>query len=168
MRQAVHTWIWVLSAIHLCKASQALSDAWGLAVDRHFQVFSKNISSFLLCCSDGCPSASFSHLHTTRSTARVSRLFFLDFSVWTGTNSRKSTDRSKLLPFKKLGSCCALGNLQYSNIAVALSFPLTTLGILWQNPLFPRCAHARFGGWHTTQDPAQHWIPCPWGIGQWA
>lgn len=52
-----------------------------------------------------------------------SSLFFPDFSVWSGASTRNTTGCSKLLTFKNLWSCCALGNLHCSNKFCSLTMP---------------------------------------------
>ena len=84
------------------------------------------------CCSDGCPSGSFSHLHTGSLELSQSDHQVLGHLSYQGpsppiaqfgleASSRKSFGSSKLLPFKNYGGHCALGNLQYS-IVLSVAF----------------------------------------------
>ena len=84
------------------------------------------------CCSDGCPSGSFSHLHTGSLELSQSDHRVLGHLSYQGpcplpiaqfgqaASSRKSPGCSKLLPFKNYGGHCALGNLQCSRIFFSL------------------------------------------------
>ena len=75
------------------------------------------------CCSDGCPSGRFSHLHKVTLELCQSNNWFLGHLPDQGPSPpiaqfgraasyRKSLGGSKLLPFKNDGSHCVLGDLQ--------------------------------------------------------
>ena len=76
------------------------------------------------CCSDGCPSGSFSHLHTGSLELNLSDHRVLGHLSYQGPSpliaqfgwvpSSRSAGCSKLLTFKNYGGHCALGNLQCS------------------------------------------------------
>lgn len=69
------------------------------------------------CCSNGCPSVSFSHfpkgnfdlIYSDHSVNLVwPRPFFLSYSVWLLIRSSKSLGAFKLLTFKNNAPCCSL------------------------------------------------------------
>ena len=79
--------------------------------------------------SDGCPSGSFSHLHTKSVVLHESDHRVLGHLSFQGpsppiaqfgrtASSRKSPGCSKLLPFKNYGGHCALGNLQAADFCM--------------------------------------------------
>ena len=84
------------------------------------------------CCSDGCPSGGFSHLHTgsleiSQSgpsgswSSRLPRPFSPDCSVWPGGQLR-GLGCSKHLPFKNYKGHCALWNLQAVDFLFFVAF----------------------------------------------
>ena len=77
------------------------------------------------CCSDGCPSGSFSHLHTGSLKLCQSDHQVLGHLPYQSpiaqfgqvASSRKSPGCPKLFPFKNYGGQCALGNPQCRNLS---------------------------------------------------
>ena len=105
----------------------------------------------MVCCSDGCPSGGFSHLHTrplelSQSDHRVlGHLSYEGPFPLIAQSGQVALGRvlvvTKLLPFKNYGGHCAPGTLQCSIICFAAfprsvppHNPISELGLIWCVP----------------------------------